>query len=132
LPEPGPRILHETPAPARIRLRQIKPKPHTLDRAEALGSIGRFLQTAPEVELIWLTDGIDLGNAREFVSGLARLLDRRPITVVTGGIRPVHALAAADNAAGALTVQVLRADTGVQETGLVRAPDLKGVPVRDA
>ena len=132
LSEPGRDISLETPGAARVRLRQIRPKPHTLDRAEALGSIARFLQATPQVELIWLTDGIDLGNGEAFVSGLARLLDGRPITVVAGGIKPAHALAAADNAAGALSVQVLRAETGASETGLVRALDLKGLPLGDA
>ena len=132
LSEPGRDISLETPGAARVRLRQIRPKPHTLDRAEALGSIARFLQATPQVELIWLTDGIDLGNGEAFVSGLARLLDGRPITVVAGGTKPAHALAAADNAAGALSVQVLRAATGAPETGLVRALDLKGLPLGDA
>ena len=132
LSEPGRDISLETPGAARVRLRQIRPKPHTLDRAEALGSIARFLQATPQVELIWLTDGIDLGNGEAFVSGLARLLDGRPITVVAGGIKPAHALAAADNAAGALSVQVLRAATGAPEAGLVRALDLKGLPLGDA
>ncbi len=132
LSEPGRDISLETPGAARVRLRQIRPKPHTLDRAEALGSIARFLQATPQVELIWLTDGIDIGHADAFVSGLARLLDRRPITVVAGGIKPAHALAAADNAAGALSVQVLRAETGAPETGVVRALDLKGLPLGDA
>ncbi len=132
LSEPGRDISLETPGAARVRLRQIRPKPHTLDRAEALASIARFLQATPQVELIWLTDGIDIGHANAFVSGLARLLDHRPITVVTGGIKPAHALAAADNAAGALSVQVLRAETGAPETGLVRALDLKGLPLGDA
>jgi len=132
LSEPGRDISLETPGAARVRLRQIRPKPHTLDRAEALGSIARFLQATPQVELIWLTDGVDLGNGEAFVSGLARLLDGRPITVVAGGIKPAHALAAADNAAGALSVQVLRAATGAPETGLVRALDLKGLPLGDA
>jgi hypothetical protein len=132
LSEPGRDISLETPGAARVRLRQIRPKPHTLDRAEALASLARFLQATPQVELIWLTDGIDIGHADAFVSGLARLLDRRPITVVAGGIKPAHALAAADNAAGALSVQVLRAETGAPETGLVRALDLKGLPLGDA
>ena len=132
LSEPGRDISLETPGAARVRLRQIRPKPHTLDRAEALGSIARFLQATPQVELIWLTDGVDLGNGEAFVSGLARLLDGRPITVVAGGIKPAHALAAADNAAGALSVQVLRAATGAPEAGLVRALDLKGLPLGDA
>jgi hypothetical protein len=132
LSEPNRDISLETPGAARVRLRQIRPKPHTLDRAETLTAIARFLQATPLVELIWLTDGVDVGQADAFVSGLARLLDRRPITVVTGGIKPAHALAAADNAAGALTVQVLRAETGTPETGLVRALDLKGLPLGDA
>src|SRR6266849_1656033 len=132
LSEPGRDISLETPGAARVRLRQILPKPHTLDRGEALGSIARFLQATPQVELIWLTDGIDLGNGEAFISGLARLLDGRPITVVAGGIKPAHALAAADNAAGALSVQVLRAATGAPEAGLVRALDLKGLPLGDA
>jgi len=51
---------------------------------------------------------------------------------VAGGIKPAHALAAADNAAGALSVQVLRAATGAPEAGLVRALDLKGLPLGDA
>ena len=51
---------------------------------------------------------------------------------MAGGIKPAHALAAADNAAGALSVQVLRAATGAPEAGLVRALDLKGLPLGDA
>jgi hypothetical protein len=132
LSEPARDLSLDTPGAARVRLRQLKPKPHTLDRSEALGAIGRFLQATPQVELIWLTDGIDIGNAASFVSGLARLLDGHPISVVSGGLRPAHALVAADNAAGALSVQVLRADAGAAETGLVRALDLKGLPLGDA
>src|SRR5262249_4669692 len=33
----------ETPGAARVRLRQIAPKPYTVDRAEALVSLGRLL-----------------------------------------------------------------------------------------
>jgi hypothetical protein len=52
--------------------------------------------------------------------------------VVSGGIAVPHALAAADNAAGALTVKVLRPETGKAESGLVRAIDLKGLPLGEA
>jgi uncharacterized protein DUF4159/aerotolerance regulator-like protein len=131
LSEPGRDISLETPGAARVRLRQIKPKPHSIERVEALPQIARFLAAAPTVEIIWLSDGVDLGRANEFVDGLARALDKRPITVVDGGIGPAHGLAAADNAAGALTVKVLRA-AGAAETGLVRALDLKGLPLGEA
>src|SRR5262249_30889085 len=55
-----------------------------------------------------------------------------PLTVVEGGIPIPHALAAADNAAGALTVKVLRAQTGPGDAGMVNAIDLKGLPLGEA
>ncbi len=103
--------------------------PTRVERTEALPAIGRFLTAAASVELVWLTDGVDIGHASEFVDGLARLADRRPVTVVMGGVRGAHALAAADNAAGMLSVKVLRADTGPNDDGVVRALDLKGLPL---
>ncbi len=51
---------------------------------------------------------------------------------MAGGLPAAHALADADNAAGALTVKVLRADAGKAENGLVRAIDLKGLPLGEA
>jgi len=122
----------ETPGAARVRLRQILPKPYTVERAEALGSIGRLLEGTPNLELVWLADGVDMGKAKDFVEGLARLAGSRPITVVLGGVAPAHALTAADNAAGVLSVKVLRATTGTPEEGIVRALDLKGLAVGEA
>ena len=52
--------------------------------------------------------------------------------MVDGGVSPAHALAAADNAAGVLTVKVLRATTGGDDVGTVRALDLKGLPLGEA
>src|SRR5581483_2937936 len=43
-----------------------------------------------------------------------------------------RALAAADNAAGALTVKVLRPQAGPAEAGMVKAIDLKGLPLGEA
>jgi hypothetical protein len=125
-------ISLETAAAAKARLRLITPKPHTVERTEALASLDRFLSGTGDVELVWLSDGVDAGRAEEFVGALARLADKRAITVVDGGIRPAHALAAADNAAGVLTVKVLRPTTGGDDTGTVRALDLKGLPLGEA
>ena len=114
---------------ARVQLQTLKPKPQTVDRAGALPVIGRFLAAAPDVELVWLSDGVDLGKAGEFVRGLNDVKGQHPLTVVEGGIAPSHALAAPDNAAGALTVMVLRAQAGLAENGIVNAIDLKGLPL---
>ena len=117
---------------ARVALKQIKPKPHAVDRTGALPLIARFLQSAPKVELTWLTDGVDLGKGAEFVADLKRVIGDHPLTIVQGGLPVAHALAAADNAAGALTVKVLRAAPGAAENGVVNAIDLKGLPLGDA
>lgn len=132
LGEPGRDPSFEAAAAARVRLKEIKPKPYTINRSEALPALGRFLAGAPEAQLVWLSDGVDAGNAKDFVAALARMLDGRPLGVIAGGLKPAHALAAADNAAGALSVKALRAEADAGETGIVRALDLKGLPVGEA
>ena len=116
---------------ARVRLRQIRPKPHTVDRAEALPALSRFLNAAPDADLIWMSDGVDVERGAEFVAGLARIVEGRTLTIVEGGTPPAHALTAADNAAGALSVKVLRATGGAGDMGTIRALDLKGLPLGD-
>jgi Domain of unknown function (DUF4159)/Aerotolerance regulator N-terminal len=116
----------------RVQFQQIKPKPYGVNRADTLPLIERFLAAAPDVEVVWLSDGVDLGNGTGFIDGLKRIIGSHPLTIVEGGVTIPHALAAADNAAGALTVKVLRAQTGLADTGMVNAIDLKGLPLGEA
>jgi Domain of unknown function (DUF4159)/Aerotolerance regulator N-terminal len=125
-------ISLETPAGARSRLRLVQPKPHAVERAEIMPAIERFLTATPDVEIVWLSDGVDAGHAADFIAALARAADRRPVTVVDGGLRPAHALTGADNAAGVLSVKVLRAAADGGEPGAVRAFDLRGLPLGEA
>jgi hypothetical protein len=124
-------ISLQNAAAARVQLRQLKPKPHAVERSDAILALTRFLSATPEVELIWLSDGVDAGRAGEFVSALSGLRDGRAVTVVEGGVAPAQALTAANNAAGALTVKVLRATADGASEGMVRALDLKGLPLGD-
>ena len=129
----GPRDISLEPADsARVRLHQIKPVPYRIDRAEILASLLRFLSTNSDIELVWLSDGIDLGNGAAFVTNLEQTVGQHPLTVVSGGIPQPRALNGADNAAGALAVKVLRATPGASDTGTVRALDLKGLPLGEA
>ncbi len=129
----GPRdISLESADSARVRLQQIKPVPYRIDRAEVLSSLARFLASDPDIELVWLSDGVDLGNGAAFVAGLEQTVGQHPLTIVTGGIPQPRALNGADNAAGALAVKVLRAGPGAADTGRVRALDLKGLPLGEA
>src|SRR5207253_4182246 len=107
----------------------LKPLPHAVERTDALPTISRLLAAAPDMEVAWLSDGVDLGRGSEFVAGLATATQGRTVSIVTGGLPTAHALAAADNAAGSLTVKVLRANTGGTEEGVIRALDLKGLPL---
>ncbi|NWG23113.1 MAG: DUF4159 domain-containing protein, partial [Pseudorhodoplanes sp.] len=116
----------------RVRLQQIRPKPQTVDRLESLPAISRYLNATPDTELVWLSDGIDVDRGSEFVNGLSRIIEGRPLTIVDGGTPPAHALSSADNAAGALTVKVLRAVTGGNDSGTIRALDMKGLPLGEA
>jgi hypothetical protein len=122
-------ISLQLPAAAQVRLKQLKPKPYAIERTDALPTVSRLLAATPGMEVVWLSDGIDLGRGSEFVSGLARITEGRSVSVVTGGLPTAHALAAADHAAGALTVKVLRATTDGTEAGIIRALDLKGLPL---
>ena len=94
--------------------------------------IERLVSGSPDTEFVWLSDGIDLGQGKEFIEGLSRTLGPRRLSVIEGGLPPAHALAAAENAAGALTVKVLRAENGSEEIGALRALDFKGLPLGEA
>jgi hypothetical protein len=131
LSEPTRLISLEPADAAGARLRLLKPKPHAVERAEILPAIARFVAATPELEIVWLADGVDLGGGAEFAAGLARLIERRPVTAVAGGLKPARALTAAENAAAGLSVKVLRAAAGGDSDGVVRALDLKGLPVSE-
>jgi hypothetical protein len=125
-------ISLETAESARVRLHQMTPVPYRIDRAETMPSLSRFLSSNPDIELVWLSDGIDLGNGAAFVNSLEHTVAQHPLTIVAGGVAQPHALTAADNAAGALTVKILRAEPSAEDTGIVRALDLKGLPLGEA
>ncbi len=132
LSETGRDISLQIAGAARVQVKQLKPKPHGIDRTEALPLLERFFDGDKDAEIVWLSDGVDLGKGGAFVEGLKRIIGSRPLTIVAGGVPPAHALAAADNAAGALTVKVLRAQTGSADNGMVHAVDLKGLDLGEA
>ena len=112
---------------ARVALRQISPKPWSVERVETLPAIERFLKTAGDAEIAWLTDGTDTGRGSEFLEGLSKTIGERALTIFEGAPAPL-ALAAAENAAAKMTVKVLRPG-GRAAVGTVRAVDAKGSPI---
>ena len=91
---------------ARVALRQLAPKPYSIERVETLPAIERFLKVTGDCEIAWLSDGVDTGRGAEFVQGLSKALGDRTLTVFEGGAPSALALAAAENAGAKMTVKV--------------------------
>jgi hypothetical protein len=120
-----------TAGAARVALRQLTPKPYSIDRIDTLTPLDRFLKATGDAEIAWLSDGVDTGRGSEFVTALGKTIGDRALTIFEGGTSSPLALAAAENAAAKMSVKVLRADSGVGG-GTVRALDAKGSPIGEA
>jgi hypothetical protein len=131
LSEPARDITLMTAGTARVALRQLAPKPYSIERVETLPSIERFLKATGDCEIAWLSDGVDTGRGTEFLEGLGKTIGERTLTVFEGGAPSALALVAAENAAAKMTVKVLRTQGGIA-AGIVRAIDAKGSPIGEA
>src|SRR3982074_3545832 len=131
LSEPARDITLMPGGTARVALRQLAPKPYSIERGETLPAIERFLKATGDCEIAWLSDGVDTGRGPEFLQGLSKTIGDRALTVFEGGTPSPLALVAAENAAAKMTVKVLRANGGVA-AGIVRAIDPKGSPIGEA
>src|SRR5215468_8207147 len=85
LSEPAGDITVMPAGAARVALRQLAPKPYSIDRVETLAAIERFLKATGEVEIAWLSDGVDTGRGEEFVEGLRGIAGNRSLTIFEGG-----------------------------------------------
>jgi hypothetical protein len=131
LSEPARDITLMPAGTARVALRQLTPKPYSIERIDTLPAVGRFLTATGDCELAWLSDGVDTGRGPEFIEALGKTIGDRALTVFKDGTPSPLALVAAENAAAKMTVKVLRTESGVA-AGVVRALDLKGSPIAEA
>ena len=131
LSEPNRDITLMPAGAARVALRQLAPKPYSVERIETLAAIERFLKATGDCEIAWLSDSVDSGRGEEFLQSLSKAIGERSLTVFEGGTPPPLALVAAENAAAKMTVKVLRTDGGVA-AGTVRALDQKGSLIGEA
>src|SRR6476646_3680322 len=128
LSEPARDITILPGGTARVALRQLAPKPYSIERIETLAPIERFLKSTGDCEIVWLTDGVDTGRGPEFLEAFAKTMADRTLTIFEGGTPPPLALVAAENAAAKMIVKVVRTEGGVA-AGVVRAIDAKGSPI---
>ena len=119
------------PRTALERLRALTLEPHAPDRAAHLPRIENLLRNSPETEIVWVSDGLAVGDETPFLSRLKQISGERRLAIHAGPATQL-ALAAPENQAGALTVKVLRPNAAAPATGQVRALDLKGLPLGEA
>lgn len=113
------------------RMRALQPAPHAPDRARQLALVQQFARTTG-AEVIWLTDGIEVGETDPAVAGFVTALGAR-LTVIRSEKSEVQAIASASNENDALQVRLSRPSTDVgAESGLIRALDARGRLVGEA
>ncbi len=124
-------IALSEPRAALDRLRAFALQPHAPDRGAHLPRIETFLRTSPEAEVVWVADGLSVSDDGAFLTRLRQEAGSGRLSIHAGPIDQL-ALTAPENLAGALAVKVLRPNASAAASGLVRALDLKGLPLGDA
>ena len=84
LSEPARDITLMPGGTARVALRQIAPKPYSVERVDTLPAIERFLKATGDSEIAWLSDGVDTGRGPEFMEGLSKVIGDRSLTIFEG------------------------------------------------
>jgi hypothetical protein len=74
---------------ARVALRQLAPKPYSIERVETLPAIERFLKATGDCEIAWLSDGVDTGRGTEFLEGLGKTIGDRALTILRAAPAPL-------------------------------------------
>jgi len=134
-PQVAPQALGPVPAGgARDRAQTLAPRPYAPDRLAVAEQLSTALADETDVEVIWLSDGLDYGDADEFAQRLTTMAAAgTDLHVLTP--QP-HALAKAVKpprlADGGLEVEVVRATAGTPVRGTVRALALNGRALGDA
>ncbi|HXP13193.1 MAG TPA: DUF4159 domain-containing protein [Stellaceae bacterium] len=106
------------PEDAHAAAEALQPRPWPEDRVAALARLNR-LNPAGVAETVWLSDGIDNGDAKDFAAGLEKFGKLR-VRSESGNDLP-RLLAPADAEDKDLTALVTRADPALPETLSVRA-----------
>ncbi|WP_043538626.1 DUF4159 domain-containing protein [Salinarimonas rosea] len=127
--EPTPQVPLLAPAAALERLRAIRPAPHLAGRSAALPAIAGFLAEHPDAQVVWISDGVAGPEEDGFAAELADVVGERSIVVFAEARAPARALAGTDNTASGLVATLVRAEPNGRDAGVLRAVDLRGLPV---
>ena len=94
-------------------------------------SVRRFLESTPDADIVWISDGVAGVDGQGFIDGLAPMAGEPRMTVLKAERAPALAVAGVENAGGRLNVRLMRAEPNGRDSGTVRALDLKSLPLAD-
>jgi hypothetical protein len=119
-PGPGaaPELSIQRPEDAHAEAAALQPRPWPVDRDAALARLSA-LNPSGVAQIVWLSDGIDNGDAADFAAGLEKFGPLR-VRSESGDELP-HLLAPGDPGDQDLTATVTRADPALPETVTLRA-----------
>ena len=121
----------EAPADARKRGAALVPQPFPPERDAAATRLEATLKDQSGVSVIWLSDGVDHGQADAFAARLAGLASSDFSVATVGDDAAALALAATVGDGGKIKVNLLRASGGTRQ-GLVTALSARGERLSEA
>ncbi|WP_448953576.1 DUF4159 domain-containing protein [Labrys neptuniae] len=126
--------LSLSPAAALVpKLTALAPQPWQANRGAYGPALATFLRTSPDAEIVWFSDGLAGEGDAAFLAALSEAGKQGRVTVYRDSTRSPLALAGAANAPSGISVRVLRmSGLNSASTGMVRALDLKNLPVGQA
>jgi hypothetical protein len=110
-------------AEAQGAVKAVAPQPFGVDRAKALAALQK-LSVTNTPDIVWLTDGLEDGNAREFARGLSAIGTLRVMTDDT--LNAALALTPPKAEGSALVFRVVRGKDDGEVKGTVRATGTQG------
>lgn len=114
------------------RIRSVRPKPFLPDRRAASDRLRKFAAAHPKSRIVWITDGLEQGEARVFASALREVASSGADVEVLADSHVPLALRTPTNAAGGLEVEALRGGADGTAQGAVLAFDAQGRVVAQA
>jgi hypothetical protein len=127
----GVDIAPEEPARNAERLRAMEPQPFAPNHKDIISPIRKFLSQFPKAEILWLADGLSIGETDSFAHDLADLAKGHDASVLIDNGTALG-LSSVENLTGALQAKVLRAGAAGRQKGVLHALDAKGLTIGEA
>lgn len=121
----------EAPRDARVRAAAMAPQSHPPDRKAAIERLKAALGGRKDASVVWLSDGIDHGNATDFIDAIGSVGQSGFTIVETRNGSEALGVLATVGKGGRLNADILRAQGGARE-GLVLALSSRGERLGEA